>query len=205
MNRILLIIGLWGSMSLASAALYKWVDDNGRIEYSDKPPPKQSRQGFSQLNRQGITVKQKEGYLNAEQKLQREAEALQKRQEAERAEQERRRDRALIDTFSDPKEIDTIRDRNIERLGASIAANRVRLDVLVQHLETLRKRVDIMERKRRTVAEDILADVAETEREINKVEAGIRNQEAEILQVQERAETDKKRLMALKGLTTTTP
>jgi len=40
MKRLLIAIGLMLCLSLpASAQMYKWVDSNGKVQYSDKPPP----------------------------------------------------------------------------------------------------------------------------------------------------------------------
>ena len=40
MNRLLIAIGLALCLALpVSAQMYKWVDANGKVQYSDKPPP----------------------------------------------------------------------------------------------------------------------------------------------------------------------
>jgi hypothetical protein len=40
----LLILALLALPLMAHAALYKWVDDNGEVVYSDTPPPKQAEE-----------------------------------------------------------------------------------------------------------------------------------------------------------------
>ena len=40
MNRLLVALGMTLCLALpASAQMYKWVDANGKVQYSDKPPP----------------------------------------------------------------------------------------------------------------------------------------------------------------------
>ena len=41
---------------LASAGLYKWVDDDGMVRYSDRLPPGQIRKSHSRLNERGLVV-----------------------------------------------------------------------------------------------------------------------------------------------------
>jgi len=47
---------LWVSTT-AHATLYRWVDENGKVIYSDKLPPKASNLGHTELNKQGTTLK----------------------------------------------------------------------------------------------------------------------------------------------------
>ena len=41
--------------TVASASLYRWIDDNGKVYFSDKVPPAMSQKRHTSLNRFGIT------------------------------------------------------------------------------------------------------------------------------------------------------
>ena len=63
-----------------AGALYKWVDENGNVRYSDKIPANQAKQGHSQLNSQGVVINTQEkakteAELAAQAKARREREA----------------------------------------------------------------------------------------------------------------------------------
>ena len=55
------------SFPAGAGALYKWVDENGQIRYSDRLPPTQVRRKHQQLNSQGVVLSTKEAAKSAEQ------------------------------------------------------------------------------------------------------------------------------------------
>jgi len=56
------------SAPVARATLYKWVDDQGVVHYTDKMPPEAINKGNTELNKQGITIKKTEPALTPEQR-----------------------------------------------------------------------------------------------------------------------------------------
>ena len=69
--------GCWPALLLAAllcavaapasaAKLYKWVDENGQIRYSDRLPPQQSKQAHQQLNSQGVVLTTKDAAASPE-------------------------------------------------------------------------------------------------------------------------------------------
>lgn len=185
----------------ASAAIYKWVDKNGKLQYSDKPPPTQTKQGVTELNKQGMTVKQTEGILTPEQKAVRDAELAKAREEKQKLDEAHRRDRALLDTFSNTSEIDRIRDQNLEQINATIQSEQSRLEAVDHRIEEYQKQVDRYAKAKKPTAPppELLNDMAERKAEAAKIAAGIQQRKQEALDVKARAEADKKRLVQLRG------
>ena len=110
--------------------LYKWVDENGQIRYGDRIPPQYARKSNETLNQQGITVDRKEAAKTPEQiaAAQRLEEA---RQAAERVQQEKdRKDRILLDTFTNEDEMVLTRDGKIEAIEAIIRVTNGRTENL---------------------------------------------------------------------------
>jgi hypothetical protein len=65
---LLMLFCLFALMTSAHAAkLYKWVDENGNISFSDKLPPKDSRREREELNKEGRTIAVKDAALTPEQ------------------------------------------------------------------------------------------------------------------------------------------
>ncbi len=125
----------------AAGALYKWIDENGQIRYSDRLPASQVRKKHHQLNRQGVVVSTTEE-ARSEEELAAEAEAKRKQEEAD-AEAARlksiqdKKDQVLLLTFSSEDELQLARDDRIDVLDSvirlinkSITASQQKLDQL---------------------------------------------------------------------------
>jgi len=145
---LLLAIALCAfSAQLSAATLYKWVDEDGKIHYSSRLPPDQSKKQHQQLNSQGVVLSTKDAARPPEE-LAEEAEAARKLEE-EQAEQARiqaikdKQDQVLLLTFSSEEEIEHARDNRIQVIDSvigliesSIAATQEKLDPLKKSADT---------------------------------------------------------------------
>lgn len=122
---LLLALTLFAFSKQAGAgALYKWIDENGQIRYSDRLPPNQVKKKHQQLNSQGVVLSTKEA-AKSDEELAAEAEARRKleEQEAEEAklkEAQYKKDQVLLLTFSSEEELGMARDDRLEVLEAVI-------------------------------------------------------------------------------------
>ncbi len=112
------------SKQVGAGALYKWIDENGQIRYSDRLPPNQVKKKHQQLNSQGVVLSTKEA-AKSDEELAAEAEARRKleEQEAEEAklkEAQYKKDQVLLLTFSSEEELGIARDDRLEVLEAVI-------------------------------------------------------------------------------------
>lgn len=201
MLRVLLILFLaWPVLQPAAAErLYKWVDEHGNVQYSDKPPAQPVQRGVTEINRRGMVVKQTEGILTPEQKQQREALAAQQKLDEQKQFEARRRDKALVDSFNNVREIDAIRDRNIEQMEASMQSDQQRSAATRKRLEEYQKQLLAIQKAKRKVPEDLLTDIRDTEAEISRIDSSVLTKQGDIVKIRERAESDKLRLIELKG------
>ena len=132
---------LLAANTAGAAALYKWVDENGQIRYSDRLPASQSKKKHQQLNSQGVVVSTTEA-ARSEAELKAEAEARRKQEEEDaknailkKAQDEK--DRVLLMTFSSEEELGLARNDRIEVLDSvitlinkSITSTQLKLDEL---------------------------------------------------------------------------
>jgi len=117
------LLCVFNTQSMAGA-LYKWVDENGAVRYSDQLPPKQSQKGHQQLNSQGMVLSTKEAARSPEE-IAIEAEAQrtlekQQREEARLKTIQDQQDRVLLLTFSSEEEIEHARENRIEVIDSVI-------------------------------------------------------------------------------------
>lgn len=121
----LITVALCAFSNLANAAaLYKWIDGDGQIRYSDRLPADQSKKKHQQLNPQGVVLNTREA-AKSEAELATEAAAKLKLEE-EQAAQARldklqyQKDQVLLMTFSNENELDLARNDRIEVLDSVI-------------------------------------------------------------------------------------
>jgi hypothetical protein len=95
----------------AAQKLYKYTDANGNVVYSDKLPASAAGKPSEQLNRQGTVTKRNEGALTAEQLAAKEAERKRKLEEDIAAKEEKRKNMALLNTYSSEQDISDARAR----------------------------------------------------------------------------------------------
>jgi hypothetical protein len=91
--------------------LYKYVDENGRTRYTDRPPIDMTGRASELLNSQGTVVKRNAAALTPEEIAAQEAEERKKREAAAIAREENRKNRALLATYPSIKDIDDARAR----------------------------------------------------------------------------------------------
>ena len=110
--------------SNVAGALYKWVDEDGNIRYSDRLPPSQSKKRHEKLNSSGVVVNTREA-AKSDEELASEAEA--KRQAEEKAAEEARlkkiqdhQDQVLLMTFSSEEELQLARENRLAVLNSVI-------------------------------------------------------------------------------------
>ena len=112
------------STQVMSGTLYKWIDENGNIRYSDRLPPNQVKRKHQQLNSQGVVVTTQEAAKTRE-TLAAEAEAK-KKNDAKMSEEARlkkiqdNKDMVLLLTFSSENELSQVKDDRLEVLNSVI-------------------------------------------------------------------------------------
>lgn len=128
--RFLLMLALLASALPAQATMYKWVDAQGNTHYGDTLPPQSLGRGNVELDKQGLAIKRNAGALSAEQRQQQAQAQARKTQENVALTERKRRDSALLNTYTSPAEIDLARDRNMEQARLIIKSNDARLTPL---------------------------------------------------------------------------
>ena len=122
-----------------AAKLYRWVDANGEVHYSDQIPPEQSSRDRTLMNNQGVKVGFEEGEITAEERAE-----IDRRKAAADAEERaraevQRRDRMLLETYLSVADIEDLRDRRLELLESQIKVTEAYLGNLRKKLEGLQK------------------------------------------------------------------
>lgn len=121
------IAGLTGIFTGAQAELYKWVDENGEVQFSDRIPAKDSQRGHDVLNKQGIVIDTVDSPKTPEELIKiREQERLAeiKRREAEK---QAARDKALLKSFTSIEELVNAHEERMGLIDQSILVSKGRI------------------------------------------------------------------------------
>ncbi len=140
------LLALAALLPADAARLYKWVDEDGNVRYSDRLPPSQVKKRHQQLNRQGVVVTTTDDARSAEEIA---AEAERKRREDEAAAEAARlkaiqdkKDNVLLMTFSSEEELAIARDNRIDVLDSVIGLIEKSIEATQQKLEELQQNAD---------------------------------------------------------------
>lgn len=183
--------------TVQAGGLYKWVDEKGQVQFSDKPPPPQNLQkgSLEQLSKRGIVVKKIDPVLTPEQAA---AAAKQKEVETQEAEQ-RRRDNALVKSYTKPEEVDLLRDRALEVLDGEIKSFTLQRKTADSHLKRVNERIASFEQRKKPVPPDLLEEKQRGIEEVQRIDSYLKGKEQEKVAIRTKAADDKKRLIELKG------
>lgn len=179
----------------AWAKLYKWVDENGTTHYGETLPPQYA----------GREVKELEKGRVAEREARRKKPSSQPAALDREAELAKRRDDALLNTYSSEKEIDLARDRNIQQVETRINSFNAMLKAAREDLATLQREREGFVQQQRPIPKELEEDLAEVQRRIYKLETKLKLSQQEKAAVKARYEADKARFRELKGLSTVRP
>src|SRR4051812_45168522 len=104
----------------AQGKIVCWKDKSGKVVgCGDKIPPEYQSSATKELDSRGITRRTTESVEDANQRRTREQEAARVKAEEERkALDQKRQDTALLETYSNDKEIDLKRDRDLQNIDS---------------------------------------------------------------------------------------
>ena len=106
---------------VAQARMIKFVDDKGVTHYGDTLPAQCMGHDSAELSKRGIVVKKSERAPTAEEVQAKELEAGQRKAQAQKETEQKRRDYALLASYTNVQEIDMVRARELQRVEAAIA------------------------------------------------------------------------------------
>lgn len=192
----LLAVALLMTAGMAQAQLYRWVDGNGRVHYSDTPPTTYQKSGGAEMSKQGVVIKRTQSEAERRAEAERQAEQARQQQELNRQAQI---DRALLATYTSEAEIDLARDRALEHHNLAIKGAEIRSTAVNATLADLNKRIASIEKAGRTVGPGLKDQVDQATRESQELKRVIQNNEQAMKKVREKYADDKARFRQLSG------
>jgi hypothetical protein len=194
----------WGGPAVDDAAAQKiicWKDKSGKtVGCGDKVPPEYQDSATRELDKRGVTRKTTE---TAEEITKREAQ--EKAQEAKKAEdakklaEQRRQDAALVNTFSNEKEIDLKRDRDLQVVDGQLTQIRVSHKNAADRYTEVKGRMDATAKSGKPATDTQKEDMARAEADKTRFEQNIAAKEKEKDEIRKKYADMKERYIALRG------
>ncbi|MDJ0807659.1 MAG: DUF4124 domain-containing protein [Gammaproteobacteria bacterium] len=196
----ILILSVCLASPLQAGRLYKWVDDEGRIHYSDRLPPADSIRPHAQLDERGITV----GTVGAAKT----ADQIRQEEEVERLRQERQKlideqkaaDRVLLRTFRSEDDIILTRDGQLQAVDSYIKITQSNIKRLKLKLEQMQRDAAAKELSGRRVSDRFQKEIEGKYQALKEAYESIVNREHDKDRIRKSFAQDLQRFRELKQL-----
>lgn len=204
-NRVLTYLKIFIGLVLLSQtfqayAVIKCKDKDGNWHFGDTLPPECAQEGYQELNKRGMVIDETEAAKTDEEI------AEEKRQAAIEAEKQRiqeeqdKKDRILLNTFTNIDDINVARDGRLAAIETAISLAEKRNEKLQSDMDKLIAQAATAEREGKPPSETLEKDIQKLKRQINNNEEFIANKRKEQDVVKTDAEHDVARFKELKGI-----
>jgi len=199
-------------VSLNAMAVFRCVDAQGVTRIGDTPPDQCYNVVMYEVSSSGTILRRIDPSLTPEQ-VRAKVEAVERAKEAEKAAYEqRRKDLALLATYSAESEIDMTRDRNIEPLTGRIKSAQDRIGAIDKRVADLSEEMEFYKAgKSKVKSKDgkekvapeapamLTGELQRLKQERDTLSKNISGYEREIATMKSKYDTDKRRWIALKS------
>ena len=183
--------------AVVAAKIFKWTDENGVTHYGEVIPPEYKDQAAQEMSRQGLTIRKWDAAITPEQRKATETKSVREREEKQREFEQRRRDLALINTYTSAREIDEHRDRTLQLPVQAIQGLEPRLKKAQQRLASLQQQMSALNSAGKRTAHGLELDVADQKGEIDSIQAEIERYKSEIELIKIKYDGDRKRYLEI--------
>ena len=205
MKRLVLLVAL--AVSTQAGAAYRCVDEKGRTHIGDTPPAGCANVPMQEVTRGGTVLRTIQPSITEEQaKAKLDAEAKQREADKVAAEQ-KRKDMALLATYSTEKEFDVARDRNVEPLAGRIKQSEERVKEIDKRVATVKDEMEFYKAGKKKGGDPkdrmppgLQQELTRLDEEKKSIAKSVVAYEKEITELRSKYDTDKKRWLALKGV-----
>ncbi len=162
---LLLLPSLLAISPAQADRMFKWVDENGKIHYSDRVPPQHSNQERREYDERGRTVRVYKRAMTPEEKAEAARLAAIEEEKRKQAEKSAVHDRSLLATYSSEQDMLLARDGKLASIDALIQLTNSRIELTETRLREYAAEAAEFERSGKPVPA-VLQDQIKTAREL---------------------------------------
>jgi hypothetical protein len=181
----------------AQERMYKCVDARGKVYYTQVPPPECLGRDTQELNKSGTLIRRNPAAMTPAQEQAREAERRKKLEDEERSREERRKNLALLNTYSSEKDIEEARARSLAETQGAIADTERRIEGAQKRHKELESEKEFYVKK--PMPFKLKQEIANNEIEIKNQIVLLDAKKKEISTINAKYDEDKRRYIELTG------
>jgi predicted RNase H-like nuclease (RuvC/YqgF family) len=179
-----------------AATSFRCVGKDGKKYYGSSVPQACIGQPVEELNREGMVVKRYDAAASAAEREKKASEEEERKKREVISKEEGRRNRALLATYTNEKDIDQARARALKENQGAVADIERRIGGLKAKLGELKKELDFYAGKNKPPAQ-LAQDIQNIEFDIKTQEQLLASKKREVEQINARYDDDKKRYVEL--------
>ena len=196
MLRIVLVIAIATLSFAAEAQSYRCVGKDGKKYYGQSIPPACLGMPVEELNAQGMVTKRFDAAASAAEREKKAADEEERKKREAVTKEDGRRNRALLATYTDEKDIESSRGRALQGNEAAVKDIQGRIDTLRKRQETLKKELDFFQGKNKPPAK-LSDDIRNIDFDVKTQDELMAAKKKEVSLINSRYDDDKKRYTEL--------
>ncbi len=154
--------------SAYAKTMYKWVDDKGKVSFSDQVPPDKASLGHKELNKNAQVINEsKKAKTGAELEIEKRLILLRKKQE-EIIIKQKAHDKKLLSNFLNVEALDATKQSKMQALGGQELEIQGTIKKLEEELAAKQKEAASFEIKNAKVPKDVLDQIADNQKKTVK-------------------------------------
>jgi hypothetical protein len=203
---LILLLGSAVSAALAPSAAWSQArifccdDEQGRKVCGDFLPPGCVKRAYEERDERGFVVSRKEAPMTAAQIAKREADMAKKAEEEAKRTEERRRNLALLSTYSTEKDIDSARDRAVREIQTQIEQAEKQLAEATKNRAQVDKEKEFY--KNKALPPQLKKQITDTEADLKAKQDALNGHKVAIDKTRQKFEEERKKFRELKGIVT---
>jgi chromosome segregation ATPase len=190
-----IVLALAAAPASAQQRLYKCKDDKGKTYYTQTPPTECLGKEMDELSRQGTVLKKREAALTPEQIAAREAEDKRKKEEEALAKEEKRKNQALLNTYSSEKDIEDSRQRALKQADQAAKEVEKRIEEAQKRGQKLASEKEFYAKK--PMPKKLQDDINNNELDIKAQQGTLAAKKKELGEINAKYDEDKRRYLEL--------
>jgi hypothetical protein len=179
----------------APQRMYKCIDARGKTYYTQVPPAECLGRETQELNKSGTVIRKTERPLNPAELQAREAEKKKKAEQDEFAKEERRKNTALLNTYSSEKDIEDARARSLQEAQTAISDTEKSITGAQKRQQDLEKEKEFYTKK--PMPFKLKNELSNLDIEIKTQTALLEAKKKEISTINQKYDEDKRRYVEL--------
>lgn len=185
------------ALTPAIAKTYKCQDSKGKTYYTDRPPAECLGKEMEELSGRGTVLKRREAMLTPEQQAAREAEEKRRKAEEAQAREEKRKNQALLNTYSSEKDIEYSRQRALKQAEEATKAIEKRIAEAQQRAKKLEAEKEFYIKK--PLPKKLKDDIRNNEIDFEVQHKALAAKQKELGEINAKYDEDKRRYLELTG------